>query len=84
MHVFNELLVTYEQSIKRDPSYASYVKIIGRIWFDILPPKSNIQNGIFGNLIQTLFSGMETDDNMFEDEMPQPSVQNRLQAEDVE
>lgn len=84
MTVFNELLVTYDQSIKRDASYAGYVKKIGRIWFDIMPPKAKMQNGIFGNLIQTLFSGMETDDNVYDDETPHPSVQNRLQSEDVE
>ncbi|XP_077300122.1 Golgi to ER traffic protein 4 homolog [Arctopsyche grandis] len=82
-NVFNELLVTYDESINQDPSYSIFLRRIGKIWFDIMPQKTGMHNGILGNLFQFL-SNMEADDNLYEEEPVVPAAQNRMLAEDVE
>lgn len=82
-NAFNELLVTYDESIKQDPLYSICLRSIGKIWFDIMPQKMGMPNGIFGNLFQYL-SNMEADDSLYEDEPLIHAAQNRMLAEDVE
>lgn len=56
--VFSILCDKYESSIKRDPTYKEYLDKIGQLFFGLPPPKKN-QQGMFGNLLQSLLGGEE-------------------------
>ncbi|XP_060081085.1 Golgi to ER traffic protein 4 homolog [Ylistrum balloti] len=63
--VFTILCEKYETSIKRDPTYKEYLDKIGQVFFGVPPPRAPSQ-GLFGNLIQSLFSGGEDDEDMMQ------------------
>ncbi|KAK3090317.1 hypothetical protein FSP39_010901 [Pinctada imbricata] len=59
--VFSILCEKYQTSISRDPSYKEYLDKIGQLFFGLPPPKKQNQ-GLFGNLLQSLLG--EDDDSM--------------------
>ncbi|XP_015908395.1 Golgi to ER traffic protein 4 homolog [Parasteatoda tepidariorum] len=63
---FRTLCEQYQPSLKRDPTYSEYVDRIGQLFFGLSPPPK--QQGIFGNLIQSLFEGF--DDSINEETEP--------------
>ncbi|XP_044731601.1 Golgi to ER traffic protein 4 homolog [Chrysoperla carnea] len=50
----------YQPSLNRDPSYAKYLDKIGQLYLGVPPPRQRA-NGLFGNLIQNLLSGLDMD-----------------------
>lgn len=63
---FRVLCEQYEPSLNRDPCYSEYVERIGQVFFGLAPPPK--QQGMFGNLIQSLLEGL--DDNFEESSEP--------------
>ncbi|KAK6170669.1 hypothetical protein SNE40_019004 [Patella caerulea] len=62
--VFSILCDKYEASLNRDPSYKEYLDKIGQLFFGLPPPQATNQ-GIFGNLLQSLMNQAEdSDDDM--------------------
>lgn len=58
--VFTVLCEKYETSINRDPTYKEYLDRIGQLFFGLPPPKHS-PHGMFGNILQSLFSGDDSD-----------------------
>ncbi|KAF0310087.1 Golgi to ER traffic protein 4 [Amphibalanus amphitrite] len=54
---FRTLCDIYRPSLERDPTYAKLLARIGLVLFDIQPPQR--QQGMLGNLIQSLMSGLD-------------------------
>jgi len=54
---FRTLCEQYQPSLNRDPTYSEYVERIGQLFFGLSPPPK--QQGLFGNLIQSLFDGFD-------------------------
>lgn len=65
LHVFRLLCDLYAVSLNRDTEYRKYLRRIGENYFG-LPVEQNRPQGLFGNLLQSLFSGDddESDDSM--------------------
>jgi len=51
----------YQPSLKRDPTYREYLDRIGQIYFGLPPPRVSSNQGMFGNLIQSLIGSLEGD-----------------------
>jgi len=51
----------YQLSLKRDPTYRDYLDRVGQIYFGLPPPRSATDQGVLGNLIQTLMGNLEGD-----------------------
>ncbi len=49
----------YGTTLKRDPSYKDYLTQIGQIYFGLENASRNRSQGLFGNLIQSLFEDSE-------------------------
>lgn len=78
--VFKSLCDLYKPSLDRDPSYEKYLDKIGVLFFGAQKkPERSGGGGIFGNLINQLFQGLDEDDD--DNNEPQPSngrVENYL------
>lgn len=61
--IFKKLCELYKPSLDRDPSYEKYLEKIGVIFFGAPTPPQRSNNGIFGDLINQLFSLEEEDDD---------------------
>ncbi|EAT34855.1 AAEL002521-PA [Aedes aegypti] len=62
--VFRTLCELYKPSLERDPSYEKYLQKIGMIFFEASQPQrpqSEGMGGIFGNLLNQLFQGLDDD-----------------------
>jgi len=76
--VFTILCEQYQPSLKRDPCYLEYLDKIGQIFFGVPPKVPRGHGGLFGGLLQSLFSmGEDTDegDNMIDIVGSNPSQQ---------
>ncbi|XP_071509251.1 Golgi to ER traffic protein 4 homolog B-like [Diadema antillarum] len=60
---FTVLCEKYQPSLQRDPCYAAYLDKIGQIFFGLPPPLPTGRQGLFGNLISSLFGGDGEDDD---------------------
>ncbi|XP_031635332.1 Golgi to ER traffic protein 4 homolog [Contarinia nasturtii] len=61
--IFKKLCELYKPSLDRDPSYEKYLEKIGVIFFGAPNPPQRSNNGIFGDLINQLFQGLEDEDD---------------------
>lgn len=65
---YSVLCKHYQPSLKRDPTNKEYLDRIGQIYFGIPPPRGMSGQGMFGNLIQSLFNNLDGEsDNDSED-----------------
>lgn len=78
--VFTVLCEQYQNAIRRDPAYTEYLDKIGQLFFGLPPPKPR-HNNMFGNLLQSIFSGIEDDS---EDESLGSSSCQQLQSEELD
>lgn len=60
--VFKTLCDLYKVSLDRDPSYGKYLQKIGILFFGAPAPPQRNPGGIFGDLINQLFQGLDDDD----------------------
>lgn len=60
--IFKKLCELYKPSLDRDPSYEKYLEKIGVIFFGAPNPPQRSNNGLFGDLINQLFQGLDEDD----------------------
>jgi hypothetical protein len=84
--VFTVLCEKYQPSIKRDPTYPEYLEKIGQLFFGLPPPKA-ARGNMFGNLLQTLFSDLDGDDDSSEvsgSHSGRDLVRATLQTEDLD
>lgn len=61
--IFKKLCELYKPSLDRDPSYEKYLEKIGVIFFNAPQPAQRSNNGIFGDLINQLFQGLDEEDD---------------------
>ncbi|KAK4009808.1 Golgi to ER traffic protein 4 homolog [Daphnia magna] len=61
LSAFAILCEYYQPSLKRDPSYKDYLDRIGQIYFGMPPPRGMSNQGMFGNLIQSLMGSLDGD-----------------------
>nr|CAD7606164.1 unnamed protein product [Timema genevievae] len=76
LNTFKVLCEQYQPSIKRDPSYPDYLNKIGHIFFGIPLPRAQPQ-GLFGNILQSFFSGLDEESDTESEQGPQPSTSSR-------
>lgn len=69
--VFTVLCEQYRIALNRDPSYLKYLDKIGQLFFGMPPPPPK-QQGLFGNILQSLFGGLEDDDMSSEENVALP------------
>lgn len=75
--IFKQLCELYKPSLDRDPSYEKYLEKIGILFFGApQPPQRSRGGGIFGDLINQLFQGLDE-----EDEPQQSSSANERRVE---
>lgn len=75
MGTFLVLCSQYQPSIKRDPCYTQYLDKIGQIFFGIKPRQQQQNQGLFGNLFNSLLGSLDDDSD---DENPQPSSSRQV------
>lgn len=63
LHVFRLLCDLYAVSLNRDPEFRKYLRRIGENYFG-LPVEQNRPQGLFGNLLQSLFAAEDEDDSL--------------------
>lgn len=63
---FEMLVRLYKPSIDRDAVYEKYLQKIAVIWLNAAAPRTT-NNGIFGDLINQLFNGLEDQEDQFSD-----------------
>lgn len=61
--IFKKLCELYKTSLDRDPSYEKYLEKIGVLFFGAPNPPQRSNNGIFGDLINQLFQGLDEEDD---------------------
>lgn len=62
--IFKKLCELYKPSLDRDPSYEKYLEKIGVLFFGApQQPQRRAGGGIFGDLINQLFQGLEDDED---------------------
>lgn len=73
--IFKKLCELYKPSLDRDPSYEKYLEKIGVLFFGAPNPPQRSNNGIFGDLINQLFQGLDDEDD---ENQPSSSVEADL------
>lgn len=62
-HVFKLLCDLYAVSLNRDPEYRKYLRRIGENYFGLPAAEQNRPQGLFGNLLQSLFAADDASDD---------------------
>lgn len=76
MAAFSVLIEKYQPSLNRDPSYAKYLDKIGQMYLGVAPARQR-SNGLFGNIIQNLLSGLDNMESDDEGDHPPSSFSSR-------
>jgi hypothetical protein len=63
LHVFRILCDLYAVSLNRDPEYRKYLRRIGENYFALPALEQNRPQGLFGNLLQSLFAADDASDD---------------------
>lgn len=61
--MFKTLCDLYKPSLARDPSYDKYLQKIGVLFFGVAPPVQRNSAGLFGDLINQLFTSLDDDND---------------------
>ncbi|XP_015122743.1 Golgi to ER traffic protein 4 homolog [Diachasma alloeum] len=70
--MFLILCEQYHLSLNRDPSYRIYLEKIAQLFFNAPAPRPKRQ-GLFGNLLESLFVGLEDEDSDMEEQATRQS-----------
>lgn len=63
MGEYEVLCQQYQLSLNRDPSFRMYLDKIAQLYFNVPAPRARRQGGLFGNLLQSFFNGLDDGDS---------------------